>query len=144
MSQQNINILLIEDDELDVISFERAINKINLPVKLLNAFNGNEALEILNGHNQVFIPDIIVLDLNMPKMNGIEFMNELRKDKRYDKVKIFVMTTSTEERDRNTAMSLGVNEYIIKPLNFNENTKKTSSMENFIQFQLMKIMRKKE
>lgn len=144
MRSNEINILLIEDDELDIISFERAIKKIDLPVKLVNAFNGNEALEILNGEEQIFNPDIIVLDLNMPKMNGIEFLNELRKDKKFDQVKIFVMTTSTEERDRESAMSLGINEYIIKPLNFNENTKKTSSMENFIQFQLLKMMRKKE
>ncbi|MBO9700412.1 MAG: response regulator [Sporocytophaga sp.] len=137
---KEISILLIEDDELDVISFERALKKINLPIILYTAFNGIEALELLRGKQRISIPDIIVLDLNMPKMNGGEFLAELRKDSTFNDVKIFIMTTSNEDRDRSRGDEFGVTGYIIKPLNFNENTKRNVSMDNFMHFQIMKMV----
>jgi len=138
----SISILLIEDDELDIISFERAIKKINLPIQLFKAFNGTDALTLL-AENPALIPDIIVLDLNLPKMNGLEFIQELRKGKSYDTVKIFVMTISTEDGDRQKAVELGVDGYMIKPMNFTQNTKKNSSMENFMYFQILNMTRDK-
>ncbi|WP_037573591.1 response regulator [Sporocytophaga myxococcoides] len=137
---REISILLIEDDELDVISFERALKKINLPIVLHTAFNGIEALDLLKGKRRISTPDIIVLDLNMPKMNGGEFLAELRKDNTFNDVKIFIMTTSNEDRDRSRGDEFGVSGYIIKPLNFNENTKRNVSMDNFMHFQIMKMV----
>jgi DNA-binding response OmpR family regulator len=139
---KSIAILLIEDDELDIISFERAIKKINLPITLYKAFNGTDALKLLE-ETPNFIPDNIVLDLNLPKMNGLEFIHELRKNRKYDSVKIFVMTISTEEIDRQKAIDMGVDGYMIKPLNFTQNTKKNSSMENFMYFQILNMTKDK-
>ncbi len=132
------SILLIEDDELDVISFERALGKIDLPITLYTAFNGVEALEILTVRE--IIPDIILLDLNMPRMNGVEFLEELRKHPSFNTIKVFIMTTSNENKDRTRAEELGISGYILKPMNFNENTKKSSYMDYFMHFQIMKIL----
>ncbi|HEY0895255.1 MAG TPA: response regulator, partial [Sphingobacteriaceae bacterium] len=85
------------------------------------------------------LPDVILLDLNMPKMNGIEFLTHLRSDERLKDIKVFVMTTSGEEVDRRTAEKLGISGYLIKPLNFNNNSKRTDSMDGFVQFHMRKI-----
>ncbi len=135
------SILLLEDDEMDLYSFERAIRKFNLPIDFYSAHNGVEALELLNGVNRIPLPDIIVVDLNLPKMDGFEFLEEIRKDRRFDVVKIFVMTTSNEEKSRARAEGLKIEGYTIKPLNFNENTKRNSSMDNFMHFQILKMIR---
>ena len=137
------SILLVEDDELDVISVQRSLNKIDLSIKLYTVYNGVEALALLRGEAEEKmddLPEIILLDLNMPRMNGIEFLEELRKDKKFQKIKVFVMTTSNDDKDRRETEKLGISGYIIKPLNFNENTKKSSSMENFMHFQILKIL----
>lgn len=136
------SILYIEDDELDVICFERALLKFNLPIIFYTAYNGIEALELLEGNNKISTPDIIVLDLSMPKMNGIEFLKVLRKNSIYDSVRIFIMTTSNDDKDRILAENFNVDGYIIKPLNFNENTKRNSSMDNFMHFQINKMLGK--
>jgi CheY-like chemotaxis protein len=135
------SILLVEDDELDVISVERSLKKIDMDIQLDTVYNGIEALSFLNSYkNSSQLPDIILLDLNMPKMNGIEFLTELRKDKKFDSIKIFVMTTSNEEQDRIATENLGISGYIIKPLNFGDNNKRNSSMDYFMHFQILKII----
>jgi CheY-like chemotaxis protein len=137
------SILLVEDDELDVISVERSLKKINMDVKLYTAYNGIEALSLLKGKSKEKmedLPDIILLDLNMPRMNGIEFLKELRSNPAYNDIKVFVMTTSNEDKDRIETENLGINGFIIKPLNFNDNTKRTSSMDSFMHFQIVKIL----
>lgn len=139
------SILLIEDDELDVISVQRSLKKIGGTHRLYTAYNGVEALSVLRGKSDVKmdeLPDIILLDINMPKMNGIEFLQELRRDKKFDTVKIFVMTTSNEEKDRVATKDLGVSGYYIKPLNFNDNNKSYSSMDSFMQFYISQILGK--
>lgn len=137
------SILLIEDDELDVISVQRSLKKIDMDIQLHTAYNGLEAMALLKGEDKdkdPLLPDIILLDLNMPRMNGLEFLSEIRKDKKFNSIKVFVMTTSNDEKDRKTTEELGVAGYIIKPLNFNENTKRNSSMDYFMHFQIMKIL----
>jgi CheY-like chemotaxis protein len=131
-------ILLIEDDQLDVISVERSLNKIDQNYELFTAYNGIEALEILK-ENRDNLPDIILLDLNMPKMNGIEFLKIIKADERYKNIDVFIMTTSGEEADRRTAEELGISGYLIKPLNFTNNSKRTDSLDGFFQFHLRKI-----
>src|SRR5690349_21087541 len=129
-------ILLVEDDELDVISVQRSLKKLDQEYELHNAYNGVEALELLRGRkgHDAITPDVILLDLNMPKMNGIEFLKELRKDERLKDVKVFIMTTSGEESDRKEADQLGISGYLIKPLNFTDNRKRTDSLDAFFQF----------
>jgi CheY-like chemotaxis protein len=135
------SILLIEDDELDVISVQRSLKRLELDYMLYTAYNGVEALAMLRDGNEESLetlPDIILLDLNMPKMNGIEFLKELRTDPKLKDIKVFIMTTSGEEYDRSITADLGVSGYIIKPLN-SDNTKNISSMDNFMQFFMQKI-----
>jgi len=78
----------------------------------------------------------------MPKMNGIEFLKALRNEKRFEDLKVFIMTTSSEFSDRSTAEELGISGYFIKPLSYTDNTKRTDSMDSFIQFHLRKILNK--
>jgi len=137
-------ILLIEDDELDVISVKRSLNKIGIEHELVTAYNGVEAFDKLKGNDHhppmEPLPDVILLDINMPKMNGLKFLGLLREDKSLKHLKVFIMTTSAEEHDRNLTEKLGISGYLIKPLNFNNNDKRPDSMEGFVQFHLRRIL----
>lgn len=123
INQNAMTILLVEDDEVDVMNVKRAFKKNNISNPLLVAHNGLEALDILRSTEQNSpLPRIILLDLNMPKMGGIEFLKEIRKDSELAHLSVFVMTTSNEDSDKVEAFNLNVAGYIIKPL----------SMERFI------------
>jgi CheY-like chemotaxis protein len=116
-----INVLLIEDDEVDIMNVQRAFRKNNISNPLFVARNGVEALDILldrNPHHALPLPRIILLDINMPKMGGIEFLAELRKHVQLKSISVFVMTTSNEESDKVAAYNLNVAGYILKPLSF--------------------------
>lgn len=116
------NILLVEDDEVDVMNVQRAFKKNNINNPLYIATNGLEALVMLRGNgNPPTIPSaqrIILLDLNMPKMNGIEFLRELRADPVLKLIPVIVLTTSNEDRDKVEAYNLNVAGYIVKPVTF--------------------------
>jgi CheY-like chemotaxis protein len=133
-------ILLVEDDELDVISVERSLKKIDSEYILQTAYNGIEALDMLKNNNTQTLPDVILLDLNMPKMNGIEFLRIIRNDAKLKDIRVFIMTTSSESTERAEAEELGISGYIIKPLSYTDNTKRTDSMDAFVQFHLRKIL----
>jgi CheY-like chemotaxis protein len=133
-------ILLVEDDELDVISVERSLQKIDSEYNLQTAYNGIEALDMLKNTNTEALPDVILLDLNMPKMNGIEFLRIIRNDIKLKDIRVFIMTTSSESTERAEAEELGISGYIIKPLSYTDNTKRTDSMDAFVQFHLRKIL----
>jgi CheY-like chemotaxis protein len=133
-------ILLVEDDELDVISFERSLKKLEIQCELFVAHNGKEALQILLDSQAPLKPDLVLLDLNMPKMGGVEFLKAIRDDKRFDSLKVFIMTTSSETADRKMTEELGVSGYIIKPLSYTDNSRRQDSMDSFLQFHLRKIL----
>jgi CheY-like chemotaxis protein len=95
---------------------------------------------MLRDTTTVLIPDVILLDINMPRMNGIEFLKILRSDEILKNKKVFIMTTSSEERDRSAAEELGISGYILKPLNYTDNNKRSDSMDAFVQFHLRKIL----
>ena len=133
------SILLIEDDELDVISVKRTLAKLDIPHELFIAGNGKEALDFLDKKEIDELPDVILLDLNMPKMNGIEFLQTIRPQLKYKDLKVFVMTTSNESSDQSRTHDLGISGYIIKPMNYTDNIKNPDSMEAFVQFHLTKI-----
>lgn len=129
------NILLVEDDSLDIMNVERALKRFNAEHRLFVARNGQEALDLLRGVKQEKIdplPSIIMLDINMPKMNGIEFLSELRQDEELKHIKVFIMTTSDEESDRQLSSEMGVSGYIVKPLKFNNPTSSKDSFNLFI------------
>ena len=130
-----VNILLVEDDEVDVMNVQRAFKKNNITNPLYLASNGLEALSILRGSNkQINIPQvrrIILLDLNMPKMNGIEFLRELRADEQLQSIPVIVLTTSNEDKDKVEAYKLNVAGYILKPVTFSNFVETVATMNKY-------------
>jgi len=124
--------LLVEDDEVDVMNVKRAFSKNNIKNPLFIAGNGVEALEMLE-NNIVPLPKIIILDINMPKMNGIEFLKVMRADEKLKNISVFVMTTSNEDSDKIKAYNLNVAGYILKPLSFEKFLSSVATLKNFWQ-----------
>ncbi|MEM8829305.1 MAG: response regulator [Cyanobacteria bacterium P01_G01_bin.19] len=123
MQERIINILLVEDDEVDVMNVKRAFKKYKITNPLFTAGNGVEALEMLRSQDgqPPVVPEsrrLILLDLNMPKMNGLEFLEELRQDEILKRSPVIVLTTSDEDKDRIEAYNLNVAGYILKPVTF--------------------------
>lgn len=117
MKAQEVKILLVEDDEIDVMTIQRVLQKKQLANQLYVANDGIEALEILRGTNErekIQRPLIILLDLNMPRMSGLEFLDVLRQDQELRDSIVFVLTTSNSEEDRCQAYDKNVAGYIIK------------------------------
>lgn len=110
-------ILLVEDDAVDVMNARRAFKKNNLTNPIYEAQNGLEALQILRSGT---LPrrHVVLLDLNMPKMNGLEFLRELRSDPALKSTSVVVLTTSSGERDKIEAYELNVAGYLLKPVTF--------------------------
>src|ERR1700738_2880890 len=117
---KELNILLVEDDELDVMNVRRAFKKNNIVNPLFIAGNGLDALSVLRGEPGFeAVPKdrrLVLLDLNMPKMGGIEFLREIRADPALRALTVIVPTTSGEERDKVDAYDLNVAGYILKPI----------------------------
>jgi CheY-like chemotaxis protein len=118
MTQKALNILLVEDDDVDVMNVKRAFTKGNITNPLFLAGNGLEALERLRGDEIPRSRRLVLLDLNMPKMNGIEFLRELRADPELTLTPVVVLTTSDAERDKVEAYNLHVAGYLLKPVTF--------------------------
>jgi CheY-like chemotaxis protein len=115
------SILLVEDDQMDVMNVQRELRKQNITVPLIHARNGREALNLLRGENgetKIERPSLVMLDLNMPRLNGLELLKILRADPELSDLSVFIMTTSDLDIDRSGAAGLGVSGYIIKPLTF--------------------------
>ena len=117
-SNRLLNILLVEDDEVDVMNVQRAFRKNNIANPLFLAGNGLEALEMLRDGKIPRDRRIVLLDLNMPKLNGIEFLRTIRADQELRLTPVIVLTTSNDERDRIEAYNLNVAGYILKPVTF--------------------------
>jgi CheY-like chemotaxis protein len=120
-----INLLLVEDDQLDAMDIKRSLNKLNILYKLVWVKNGEEALLVLENRCDEavnFFPDIILLDINMPRMNGFELLQQIRNQPEWKEVKCFMITTSDESVDKVKAQQFKVSGYIIKPLKLNSPT----------------------
>lgn len=116
-----LHILLVDDDELDIMNVQRAFKKNNIINPLFVAHNGLEALEMLRSTEPGAMPKerrLVLLDLNMPRMNGLEFLRELRGDPELHALTVIVLTTSDDERDKVEAFNLNVAGYIVKPVTF--------------------------
>jgi CheY-like chemotaxis protein len=124
-----VNILLVEDDNLDIIDVKRTLDKMNILNNMVVAKNGEEALKILATQERSMDtkPDIALIDINMPKMNGLEFLSAVRKTDAWRDLKCFIITTSDEKVDREAAKALGISGFIVKPLKLNN----PSSMDAF-------------
>ena len=116
-NMSSVNILLVEDDEIDVKTLTRAFKELKIANPIYRARDGIEALEILRTTDeaaQIPQPFIVILDLNMPRMGGIEFLETIRKDPLLLRTVVFVMTTSAAEEDRIRAYNHNVAGYILK------------------------------
>ncbi|MEP0265047.1 response regulator [Dokdonia sp.] len=122
MGTQSLRILLIEDDTIEVMKLKRAITKLEMNHDLIEAEDGEKALEILKTIEA--LPDIIFLDLNMPKINGIEFLKIVKEDAVLRYLPTVILTTSNNRKDVLECYKHGVAGYIIKPLSYEEYTKK--------------------
>lgn len=124
-NQAPINILLVDDDEDDLYFTHRALEKSNLPNNTYMVHDGIELMDYLNHQGKYTSetaprPDLILLDLNMPKMNGTEALKELRSHKNLAHIPVILFTTSSAEQDINMSYKLGANSYIKKPGDFNK------------------------
>jgi CheY-like chemotaxis protein len=111
------HLLHVEDDDLCLMGLERAFKAAKIANPIHFALDGIEALEMLRGTNgraRLPRPFIVLLDLNMPRMDGIEFLKEVRKDEELKKSIVFIMTTSNADEDKVAAYNLGVAGYILK------------------------------
>jgi CheY-like chemotaxis protein len=118
MTTPILNILLVEDDEVDVMNVKRAFEKAHITNPLFVAGNGIEALQKLRRGDIPNHRRLVLLDLNMPRMNGIEFLRELRKDPELCATPVVVLTTSTMDRDKFDAYNLNIAGYLVKPVTF--------------------------
>ncbi len=119
MLDSNRPILLVEDDEVDVMTVKRAAKIIKIKNPIHHAGDGEAALEYLE-ENEGKIPCIIILDINMPRMNGIEFLKIIKEDDRFKRIPVIVLTTSKEQQDRYETFNLSVAGYMLKPVDYDQ------------------------
>ena len=116
------SVLLVEDDIFDTMMAQKTFARFNVPHQLHTAFNGEEALDMLLGRGGAEpiepLPELILLDLNMPRMNGLEFLAEMRATPALRDIPVFITTTSDMDHERTAAAGFGVSGYILKPLDF--------------------------
>jgi CheY-like chemotaxis protein len=112
-------ILLVEDDKIDAMTVRRSMKDLNITNQLIHVYNGLEALDHLkNLSNEK--PCIILLDLNMPKMNGIELLKVLKNDAALKKLPVVVLTTSNAEKDKTESFNLSIAGYMLKPVDYKQ------------------------
>lgn len=112
-------ILLVEDDQVDAMTVMRALRDIKTTNPLVHRKNGEDALNYLKNEANG-LPGIILLDLNMPRMNGIEFLQRIKADEQLKIIPVVVLTTSDDQRDKIESFNLGVAGYMLKPVGYNE------------------------
>ncbi|MBC5836950.1 response regulator [Flavobacterium muglaense] len=115
---RSLNILLIEDDAIEVMKFNRVLSTMDIKHKIVEAANGEEALTVLKVKE--IIPDIIICDLNMPKINGIEFLGILKNDDYLKYIPAIILTTSNNRVDVMECYRIGIAGYLIKPLKYDD------------------------
>lgn len=111
-----LNILLVEDDELEAMKLNRAFNKLGFSHVITRAVNGEEAIRLV----KTSTPNLILLDINMPRMNGLEFLSILKSDENYKFIPTVVFSTSNNQIDMLEAYKIGVAGYIVKPLDYKD------------------------
>ena len=121
-----LKILLIEDDMIEVMKLNRSISSLKLNHKIIEANNGEEALKYLEKKED--LPDLILLDLNMPKINGIEFLSILKKDDILKYIPTVILTTSSNQKDLLECYKIGIAGYVLKPLKYEEYVSKIENL----------------
>jgi len=123
-------ILLVEDDCVDVMAVQRVLKDLDVHNKLVHAANGQEALAYLKDQDHE-MPCVILLDLNMPKMNGFEFLGALKADGRLKDVPAVVVSTSAEKQDVTRSVELGAVAYVIKCSSYGEFREKMRAVQPY-------------
>ena len=131
MEDYAIDILLIEDNPDDAGLTIRALKKNHLASKLLHLRDGEEALNYLFSEKTVHMPKLILLDLKMPKVDGLDVLRKIKSDERRKLIPVAVLTSSREENDIVESYKLGVNAYIVKPVDFEKFSKAVSDLGLF-------------
>lgn len=108
-------ILLIEDDKVDVMTVKRAFKELDIQNPVAEAGNGEEGLDYLKNKDN---PCLILLDINMPRMNGIEFLEEVKKDEYLRLIPVVVLTTSKDPKDKAETFGRGISGYLVKPVDY--------------------------
>lgn len=130
----NIEILLVEDNMSDAELIIRALRKVNLANNLVHVRDGAEALDFIFGkgeyenRNGKVIPKVILLDIKMPRVDGIEVLRQIKSNEQTRKIPVVIMTSSREEQDIITSYELGVNSFVVKPVDFNAFAKAVSEL----------------
>jgi CheY-like chemotaxis protein len=112
-------ILLVEDDSVDAMTVKRAMRDLQVNHAIIHSVNGEEAMKYLTSPDTEK-PFVILLDLNMPKMNGIEFLKVMKVHPELKKIPVVVLTTSKERRDILDSFELGVSGYMVKPVDYSK------------------------
>lgn len=125
----SLSILLVEDDTIEVMKFKRVLKSISESYKIIEATNGEAALEYLTKRES--LPDIILLDLNMPKMNGLEFLNILKNEEVLRYIPTIILSTSSNHKDLLEAYKIGIAGYVTKPLKYEDYVEKIKRLLNY-------------
>lgn len=129
-----IQVLLIEDDPQDVEITKEVMELSKMKININAVNNGAEALSYMrreNGYTEAIRPDLILLDLNMPKMNGKEFLDEIKKDDNFKMIPVVVLTTSKADEDIIKSYKLGASCYITKPVGLDQFQEVVQAVDNF-------------
>lgn len=126
---KSLSILLIDDDEIERMKFKKVCAENNFSHKIIEADNGANALEKLKDVNNSF--DIIISDLNMPVINGLELLKIIKSSKKFKSIPTIIMSTSKKNRDLKKCFNKGVSGYFIKSLLFSEYSSKVTSLLNY-------------
>ena len=116
--KRKLKILLIEDDTIELMKLNRAMTSLNMNHEVREANNGEDGLELLLNEN--YYPDIILLDLNMPKINGIEFLSILKTNESLKFIPTIILTTSSNKKDLLECYNIGIAGYVQKPLKYQD------------------------
>lgn len=127
--KKTLEILLIEDDEIEIMKFNRVVSQLKENHRVTELNNGEEALEYLKGNAS--LPDIILLDLNMPKINGIEFLSILKEDSILKYIPTMILSTSNNPKDVLECYNIGIAGYIVKPLKYEDYVAKIKAVMTY-------------
>ena len=127
--KKTLNVLLVEDNLIEVMKMKRTISLLELQHNIKEAKNGEEALKALEDKSN--LPDIILLDLNMPKINGIEFLKILKADDDLKHIPTIILTTSSNQKDLLECYKTGMSGYVLKPLKYEEYVQKINTVLDY-------------
>ena len=126
---KQLSILLVEDDSIEAMKFKRTVAKLDVDCSIIEVKNGEEGIKFLKENKS--LPHIILLDLNMPKMNGIEFLAILKEDEVLKYIPTIILTTSSHQNDLKDCYKIGVAGYMVKPLNYGDYAKKMAKIISY-------------